>query len=109
MSRVEVHVPGTRDGLLTDARALFESVESSYPALKPQIDQFVGVFASVGQVKAGQVVAIDYTPGTGTQVSLDGAAKGTIPGEAFNRALMKVWLGDNPVQESLKKALLGAG
>ena len=37
MSRVEVHVPGTRDGLLTDARELFESVESSYPALKPQI------------------------------------------------------------------------
>ena len=48
-------------------------------------------------------------PDSGTRVSLDGSAKGTIAGQVFNRALMKVWLGDNPVQESLKKAMLGVG
>jgi len=25
----------------------------------------------------------------------------------FSRALLRIWLGDNPVQEDLKKALLG--
>ena len=77
-------------------------------ALKPQINEFVKIFTSVGEAKAGQVIWIDYVPETGTSVALDGASKGTIAGPAFNRALMRVWLGDNPVQESLKKALLGA-
>ena len=81
--------------------------QAELDALKPQIDEFIKIFTSVGEAKAGQVIDIDYAPETGTRVLLDGAAKGTVPGQAFNRALMKVWLGDNPVQESLKKALLG--
>ena len=32
--------------------------------------------------------------------------KGRSPGEAFNRALTRIWLGDNPVQADLKKAML---
>ncbi|MBK6742340.1 MAG: chalcone isomerase family protein [Hydrogenophilales bacterium] len=32
---------------------------------------------------------------------------GTIPGEHFNRALLKIWLGEAPTQISLKRALLG--
>ena len=83
--------------------------QADLDAIKPQIDDFTKIFASVGQAKSGQVVTIDYVPGTGTRIALDGAAKGTIAGENFNRALLKVWLGDNPVQESLKKAMLGAG
>jgi chalcone isomerase-like protein len=82
--------------------------QAELDALKPQIDEFIKIFTSVGEAKAGQVIWIDYTPETGTRVALDGAAKGTVAGQAFNRALMKVWLGDNPVQESLKKAMLGA-
>jgi long-chain acyl-CoA synthetase len=69
----------------------------------------VKIFTSVGEAKSGQVIWIDYTPEEGTKVSLDGMAKGTVTGQAFNRALMRVWLGDKPVQESLKKALLGTG
>jgi hypothetical protein len=83
--------------------------QAELDAIKAEIDQFIAIFASVGQARQGQVVAIDYLPGTGTRIMLDGMTKGTIPGEAFNRALMKVWLGDNPVQESLKKAILGVG
>jgi hypothetical protein len=33
-------------------------------------------------------------------------APGSI-GEDFYRALLRIWLGDNPVQDDLKKALLG--
>jgi hypothetical protein len=83
--------------------------QAELDAIKPQVSEFVKIFASVGEAKSGQVIWIDYTPEEGTKISLDGKAKGTIAGQAFNRALMRVWLGDNPVQESLKKALLGAG
>jgi len=34
--------------------------------------------------------------------------KELIEGEDFYRALLRIWLGDKPVQEDLKKALLGA-
>ena len=75
--------------------------------IKPQVEQFAGIFKTVGEAKAGQVIHIDYTPADGTKISLDGAAKGTIAGEPFNKALFHTWLGERPVQESLKKALLG--
>jgi long-chain acyl-CoA synthetase len=83
--------------------------QAELDAIKPQLDQFVTVFKLVGEAKAGQIVVLDYTPAEGTRIALDGAVKGTIAGEAFNKALFSVWLGDRPVQESLKKALLGLG
>ena len=60
-----------------------------------------------GEVKEGNVVTLDFVDGA-TVVTLNGAAKGTIPGEPFNRALTKIWLGDKPVQADLKKAMLAA-
>jgi long-chain acyl-CoA synthetase len=42
-----------------------------------------------------------------TRIGLNGEAKGSIGGDAFNQALTKVWLGEKPVQADLKKSLLG--
>jgi hypothetical protein len=83
--------------------------QADLDAIKPQVEQFATIFQSVGEARAGQVIVIDYTPTEGTRITLDGAAKGTIAGEAFNKALFNTWLGDKPVQESLKKSLLGTG
>jgi len=47
-------------------------------------------------------------PGKGTVVTAKGTEKGTIEGKDFADALFAVWLGPNPVQEDLKKALLGS-
>jgi long-chain acyl-CoA synthetase len=43
----------------------------------------------------------------GTKVSLNDKLLGNIEGGAFNRALLRVWLGNKPVDAPLKKALLG--
>ena len=75
-------------------------------AVKAQVDQLASIMKAFGEVKENDVVALDFVDG-GTRVSLNGAAKGTIPGEAFNQALTRIWLGDKPVQADLKKALLG--
>ena len=61
---------------------------------------------SFGEVKEGNVVTLDFIDGA-TVVGFNGAPRGTIPGEPFNVALTKIWLGDKPVQADLKKALLG--
>ena len=101
----------TADQLLEALRAgLAENnSHSELDAIQPQVDQFMRIFKSVGEAKAGQSITVDYTPADGTRVSLDGVAKGGIAGEAFGKALFKTWLGEKPVQESLKKALLGQG
>jgi hypothetical protein len=98
------------DALLEALRAgLAENnSQAELDRIKPQVEQFYGIFKTVGEAKAGQVINIDYIPGEGTRILLDGQPKGSIAGENFNTALMKTWLGDHPVQESLKKALLGA-
>ena len=75
-------------------------------AVKAQADQLASIMKSFGEVKEGNVVTLDFVDGA-TVVTLNGAAKGTIPGEPFNRALTKIWLGDKPAQADLKKAMLG--
>lgn len=77
-------------------------------ALDAQLKQMAQIFNAVKEVKQGDVIVFDYMPVSGTQVSVNGVARGIIAGVAFNRALLKIWLGSNPVQEDLKKDMLGA-
>jgi hypothetical protein len=56
--------------------------------------------------KKNDVVTLDFVDG-GTKVALNGEPRGVIPGEAFNIALIRIWLGDKPAQGDLKKAMLG--
>ena len=75
-----------------------------YTALHDAIQQFIAVF---GDCKKDDVITLDYVPGTGTQVSWNGALKTTIPGEAFHHALLNVFLGPKPPTDDLKDGLLG--
>jgi len=75
-------------------------------AVKAETDQLTSIIQSLGPLKEGNVLTFDFVDGA-TKVSLNGAAKGSIPGEAFNKALFNAWLGDNSVQPDLKKAMLG--
>jgi len=93
-------------------KAFNEAIEANYSpaelaALAPQLKQMDQLFEAVDHVKVDDVINIDYLPGSGTQISLNGRLLGTIAGVEFNRALMKIWLGNVPVQADLKKAMLG--
>jgi long-chain acyl-CoA synthetase len=77
-------------------------------AVKAQTAEFIGLLKSMGALKEGSVVTLDFIDGA-TRIGFDGAAKGSVAGEAFNRALTRIWLGDKPVQADLKKAMLGGG
>ncbi len=75
--------------------------------LDAKAKEFTQLMNSIGSAKKGTVIDLDFLPGKGTQVTVDGQSKGTIAGDDFGRALLKVWLGDKPVEDSLKKAMLG--
>jgi len=75
-------------------------------AVKAQVDQLATIMRSFKDVKEKDIVTLDFVDGA-TRVGLNGEPKGSIPGEPFNQALTRVWLGERPVQADLKKALLG--
>lgn len=68
------------------------------------LDQLCGYMADV---RAGDVVAFEYSPGTGTAVTVKGKVKGTIPGKDFMVALWSVFLGTSPPTARLKAGMLG--
>jgi len=74
---------------------------------EPQVKQLEGIFSAVKAAKTGDVILLDYLPGAGTRVTVDGDNKGVIAGEEFNRALLRIWLGEQPADSALKKAMLG--
>lgn len=82
--------------------------EAEAAALEPRVKQLGAIMAGVGEAKKGMAIALDWT-GRETQLSIDGKPAGQpIAGEDFYRALLRIWLGDKPVQDDLKKALLGS-
>ena len=72
--------------------------------IKPRIEQFAALFRDANK---GYVYTLDYLQGQGTRVRLNGTLLGTIEGEDFNRALLRIWLGKKPVTRDLKKGMLG--
>jgi long-chain acyl-CoA synthetase len=77
---------------------------------KAQLAELTAIMTALGGTKKGETVALDFLPESGTRVQLNGETKGKpIADEGFYRALLKVWLGDNPVDADLKKGLLGQG
>lgn len=67
------------------------------------------LFSAKKKLMAGENFSVDYVPGQGTNVLINGKPQFEQPikePEFFN-ALMKIWLGKNPADNLLKDALLG--
>jgi len=92
-------VDGWNDGMKANTTA------AELKAIKPGLEKFNDLFLTVHE---GDVVRIDYLPGTGTSVRINGKWRGTVTGDTFFRTLLRVWLGSSPVSKSLKSGMLGA-
>jgi len=74
----------------------------------PQTMKFGEVFAQIPALKKGDQLTLDWTPNEGTQCYLNGKKIGELmPDVAFYNAVLRIWLGEHPVDSSLKPALLG--
>jgi hypothetical protein len=108
--RVEIHMlreVGADDFL----EAIKDGIEANASqterhAIQPQLSELAKVITAIGETKNGDTITLDFMAGN-TVVTINGAEKTRIAGEQFNRALLKVWLGDHPAQADLKKAMLG--
>lgn len=85
----------------------FEKNQSpdSLVKLDARIKEFNALFTE-SAVK-GDRILIDYVPSKGTQVTKNDKLLGTIKGEDFKKAVLAIWLGDEPADEELKEGMLG--
>jgi len=80
------------------------STEEEMAALRTRLDAFNAMFRTVHE---NDVIQFDYIPDIGTSVYVNNEKKGTIEGADFNKALLKVWLGEEPADDDLKEGMLG--
>ncbi len=62
--------------------------------------------ASYRSVSPGDRYTLTWTPGAGTELALNGRPLASVEGQDFARAYLDLWLGDAPMDEKLRNALL---
>ena len=78
-------------------------------ALGERMQAFDKLILGVGKVKTNDAVDIDFLPGRGVVLSVNGKPRGEpIPGDDLYAALLRIFLGDKPADPELKQGLLGA-
>jgi hypothetical protein len=109
--RVAIHM--LRDvGAETFVAALTDGVranhsDAEFRRLEPRLQELGATMAGLKEATKGMAITLDLAASQ-TQLVVDGKAVGRpIAGDDFYRALLRIWLGDKPVQDDLKKALLG--
>jgi len=95
-------------------QALLDGLQANLSAnqlkeLQPKIAELEKIFNEVKSVAKGDVITLDFVAGQGSKVWVRGRTAGVIEGDVFADALLSIWLGKVPVNEDLKKALLGKG
>lgn len=76
-------------------------------AFKAETAQMETIMRGIGNAKSGDIVGLGFTP-EGTTIDFNGTARGRIASPDFSAALLRIWLGSKPIDEDLKRALLGA-
>ncbi len=81
--------------------------DAQWQAIRPAAEKFASLLLQHKDLKKGSVIDILFT-GAGVAVSALGKQQSAIADVDFSRALLAVWLGSDPAQSSLKRALLGS-
>jgi hypothetical protein len=82
--------------------------EQQLAGFKTQIETLNANLKAVGEAKKGDQINFEFTPEAGTRILVNGQPRGSaIAGEDFFEAVLRIWIGDKPVDADLKKGMLG--
>ena len=66
------------------------------------------IFGQIPSLKKGESIGVDSIPGTGTMILVNGKRVGEVfQDDTFFQALLQIWIGPKPIDDSLKPVLLG--
>lgn len=109
-----VHVVMLRDIDATELGKLFtKGMQDNMPRedfakIIPGTIKMADVFSAKKRMVPGENFSVDYVPGVGTTVLVNGKPSGdTVAEPEFFNALLRIWLGPSPADSQLKDALLG--
>ena len=83
-----------------------KSTNDNTQPIADQISQFMATLDDA--IEVGDVYEFIYLPESGLDVVRNSRHLDTIEGLDFKKAFFGIWLSDNPIQKSLKKAMLGS-
>lgn len=81
------------------------SMDGNTSSLDAEIKKFIGFFSD--EIVEDDMFDITYQKDRGVVCFKNGKELGVISGMAFKKALFGIWLGDDPADKKLKKAMLG--
>ena len=66
------------------------------------------IFGQIPSLKKGESITVDSIPGTGTMILVNNKRVGEVfQDDTFFQALLQIWIGPKPIDDSLKPVLLG--
>jgi hypothetical protein len=80
---------------------------AEYALIDKRVRALNAAMTAAKTLNRGTIVFLDYLPGTGTRFTVNGEEKLTIAGDDFFRAMLRIWLGNKPVDGRLRDAMLG--
>ena len=86
-----------------------EGLEQNTPKAPADVKKsFTQLCAWMEPIPKGNELVLTYVPGKGTEVQVNGKAKGTVEGKATSDAILGTWIGPDPGPGAdFKKAVLG--
>ena len=77
-------------------------------AIEKEVATLKTVMQTIGDVVEGDLIDFDYVPEKGTVILRNGKPVAEpIPGKALYDAVLAIWLGDKPIDDTLKTGMLG--
>jgi len=84
------------------------STRAELKAVERDLERVRASVREAGGLERGMRGALDYVPGLGVRLLINDRPQGpALGGKALADALFKVWLGERPLDGSLKEALIG--
>jgi hypothetical protein len=84
------------------------STDAEYADLHERVLQMQQAIRAFGATKSGDIINFDYVPSIGTTMSLNGATSASaITGIDLYNAVLRIFVGDRPVDTKLRAGLLG--
>lgn len=108
--RMVFHIAMKRVSGRRIAKALYDALqlnltEEEALALEDRLQLMVEMFDET--VHRGEEGYIEWVPGLGSRIVLNGDVKGVIEGKDVYDAVLEIWVGENPVGTTFKNQILG--